>query len=197
MKTMLYASLSLLFVGTLTSFGLGQEKEATATAVAVPASPKMGPITVTVDLIGGQKISGTLTEVTQIPIRTAFGEASVPLAEVAGVKLATAEDTSTTIIMKNGDSITGATDLKVLQVDTEWGSAKINGSSVTSILLLPDLKWNATIGLNGRRWSLVDSKAPTSAGNSLLPSNPTSSQKPGSTTSQPIPNGARIINPTN
>ncbi len=49
--------------------------------------------------MGGQKITGTLTEVTMLPIRTAFGEASVPLAEVAGVKLATAEEPSTTVIM--------------------------------------------------------------------------------------------------
>jgi hypothetical protein len=174
-----------VLAGVVSSVSFAQEKEAVATAVPAASVQKMGPITVTVDLVGGQKITGTLTEVTLMPIRTAFGEASVPLAEVAGVKLATAEDTSTTIIMKNGDSITGATDLKVLAVDTEWGSAKINGSSVASILLLPDLKWNATIGLNGKRWSLVDSKsqqgnqsgAPGASSNA----NPSSSPRPATT----------------
>jgi hypothetical protein len=174
-----------VLAGVVSSVSFAQEKEAVATAVPAASVQKMGPITVTVDLVGGQKITGTLTEVTLMPIRTAFGEASVPLAEVAGVKLATAEDTSTTIIMKNGDSITGATDLKVLAVDTEWGSAKINGSSVASILLLPDLKWNATIGLNGKRWSLVDSKsqqgnqlgAPGASSNA----NPSASPRPATT----------------
>jgi hypothetical protein len=178
-----------LLIASSTTFVAAQEKEATAKAVGVPAATigKMNPITVTVELIGGQKINGTLTEVTMLPIRAAFGEASVPLSEVAGVKLASAEDSSTTIIMKNGDSITGATDLKVLAVDTEWGSAKINGSSVTSILLLPDLKWNATVGLNGRRWSLVDGKAsgsPTGpSGTTIVPG--TTVTRPGTTTTTP------------
>jgi hypothetical protein len=173
-------------------------QEAVATAVGVPAAsiPKMGPITVTVDLIGGQSISGTLTEATMLPIKTAFGEASVPWGEIAGVRLAAADDSSTTIIMKNGDSITGATDLKVLSIDTEWGSAKINGSSVKSILLLPDLKWNATIGLNGKRWSLVDGRnTPPTASTTGQPQGSTSSNtRPGTTTnSGQLPSGARIL----
>lgn len=142
-----------------------QDREATATAVAVPAAnvSKVSQLTVSVDLIGGTKIVGTLTDVAQLPIKTAFGEANVPMSEVAGVKMASAEDPSTTVIMKNGDSITGATDLKLVTVETEWGTAKINGSNITSLLLLPDLKWNATMGLNGKRWSLVDSKAASPA----------------------------------
>ncbi|MEQ1824434.1 MAG: hypothetical protein ABL921_00740 [Pirellula sp.] len=176
-------------------------QEAVATPVGVPAAsiPKMGPITVTVDLLGGQTIHGTLTEVTMLPIKTAFGEASVPLVEVAGVRLASAEENSTTVIMKNGDSITGATDLKVISVDTEWGSAKINGSSVKSILLLPDLKWNATIGLNGKRWSLVDAKAAPPTGNigNIIQGQPgqpgTVVNRPGTTTTSGLPSGARII----
>jgi hypothetical protein len=188
---------SAILFSSMVSLVSAQDKEATATAVGVPAAsiPKMGPITVTVDLVGGQKVSGTLTEVTLLPIRTAFGEASVPLAEVAGVKLASAEDSSTTIIMKNGDSITGATDLKVLSVDTEWGNAKINGSSVLSILLLPDLKWNATIGLNGKRWSLVDSKAgPGQPGQPGQPSTAPQGNQP-TRSGTTVPSGTRIVSP--
>ena len=105
----------------LNSVGDAQEKEATATAVKSPAAsiPKSGPLTVTVEMVGGQKISGTLTEVTMLPIRTGFGAVEVPLAQVAGVKLASAEDPSTTVIMKDEDSITSATDLKSILVDTE------------------------------------------------------------------------------
>jgi hypothetical protein len=150
----------------MATFVRAQEPEATSVPVRVPAASvsKMGPLTVTVELMGGQKITGTLTDVAELPIKAAFGSASVPLSEVAGVKMAAADDSSTTVIMKNGDSITGATDLKIVTVDTEWGTAKINGSSIISLLLLPDLKWNATMGLNGRRWSLVDSKAGTPQG---------------------------------
>ncbi len=176
-----------------------QDKEATATAVRAPAAsvPKMGPLTVTVELIGGQKITGALTELTDLPFRGAVGDVKVMLSEVAGVKMASADDPSTTIIFKNGDSVTGATDLKTVSVDTEWGSAKINGSSITSLLLLPDLKWNASIGLNGKRWSLVDGKITTSGqpgqivNGQVLPSSP---GQPGTrtTTSQPT---SRVVSP--
>jgi hypothetical protein len=194
--------LSMLTLAATTSFtapsASAQEKEATAQVVGVPAAsvPKSRPITVTVELIGGQKINGTLTDMTLLPIRASFGQVDVGLSEVAGIKLASAEDTTTTIIMTNGDSITCATDLKIVTVDTEWGSAKINGSSITSILFLPDLKWNGTMGLNGKRWSLVDSKPTAASGTPGQPGNVLSNQ-PGTTVrttpGTSIPSGSRIV----
>ncbi|MCU0721949.1 MAG: hypothetical protein MUC83_19730 [Pirellula sp.] len=159
-----------------------QEAEATAApaTVAVPDSPKIsipaaqvppanalnkpaksGPVTVTIELINGQRITGSLTDLGAIPVRASWGPAEIPVPEVAGVKFATSDDPTTTIIMNNGDSITVATDLKSVSVDTEWGQAKINGPAMLSMLFIPDLKWTASMGLNGKRWSLVDAKATT------------------------------------
>ena len=172
---------ALVAVSTNYTFLVAQDKEATATATTVraPAAsvPKMGPLTVTVEMLGGQKITGTLTEITELPIRSSFGEVKVPLSQVAGVKLASADDPSTTIILKNGDSVTGATDLQTVSVDTEWGSAKINGSSITSLLLLPDYKWTAATGIGGsKRWSLLDIKATPGVG---LAGQPGTTGQPG------------------
>ncbi len=193
MKTR-FAPLFALCLLTFSRNGLAQEAEATAVATPRPAilsgssvgNPKIAPLTVSVELSGGARITGTLTDVVLLPVRTSFGEASVPFSEIAGVKLASADDSSTTVILKNGDSITGATDLKVVSVETEWGSAKINGSSILSILLLPDLKWNATNGLSGRRWSLVDSKQ---LANASQPGNngTVSSAKPSVGSTQSVP----------
>ncbi|XZE18320.1 hypothetical protein SH449x_003608 [Pirellulaceae bacterium SH449] len=154
-----------------------QEAEATASPVTIsapdgtklsaPMAPptasvkpvKSGPVTVSVDLINGQRITGALTDLGAIPVRASWGPAEIPIPEVAGVKFATNDDPTTTIIMTNGDSITVATDLKSVSVDTEWGQAKINGSAILSMLFIPDLKWTASMGLNGKRWSLVDANA--------------------------------------
>ena len=144
------------------SFLSAQEAEATATAVRVPAAsvPKSAILSVTVELQGGQKITGVLTEMTELPFRGgSVGEVKIQLSEVAGIKLASADDPSTSIIFKNGDSITGATDLKIVSVDTDWGNAKINGSSILSLILLPDLKWTSVMQATGKRWSLQDIKA--------------------------------------
>lgn len=176
---------SWLLVGCFlvtTPCAMGQEKkdalpEAVAVEIpsAVPSSTKtndakLRPLTVSVELLSQAVIAGTMAEVSQIHIKTAFGEATIPMSEIAGIRLATTQDSTTTVVMLNGDSITGATDIKQLTIDTEWGSAKINGTAIQSILFVPDLKWVNSNSLNGRRWFLVDAKqAPNATAN---PNNP-------------------------
>jgi hypothetical protein len=135
--------------------------EATTPVDKVEATSR--PLNVTIELLNGNLITGTLVEADVINIKTAFGETSPPLSEIAGIRFATREDVTTTIVGINGDSITGATDVKMVTVETDWGTAKINGSSIQSILLIPNLKWQSSNGVSGKRWSLVDSKASESA----------------------------------
>ncbi|GAB5402370.1 MAG: hypothetical protein Aurels2KO_06010 [Aureliella sp.] len=124
------------------------------------SEPTVRPLTVSASLTDRSIITGTLLDSTSVAIRTAFGEASLPLSEVAGIRFPAADDTSTTVVMLNGDSITGATDLKFINVETTWGSAKINGQSIASMLFVPGLAWDATEGLGGRRWVLKEKTAP-------------------------------------
>ncbi len=137
---------------------IAEAKPATALDNAAQAPTKLRPLTISVQLTGETKIVGTLTDSTQIQIKTAFGEATIPLSEVAGVRLATGEETSTSIVMLNGDSITGATDLKVVTVETEWGTAKINGSSIMHMLFVPGLQWQQVAGIGGKRWNLTEAR---------------------------------------
>lgn len=126
-----------------------------------PAKPTARPLSVTVGLVSTNEIEGTLTDTTQLQMQTSFGTASIPLSEVAGIRFASANDATTTVVMLNGDSITGATDIKLITVETEWGTASINGPSIASIMFVPGLKWNPQSGLNGKRWSLSDEKPAT------------------------------------
>ncbi|MCC9657434.1 hypothetical protein [Rhodopirellula halodulae] len=121
-------------------------------------SSKARPLSVTVELVNDSQIEGTLTDTTQLQMQTSFGTASIPLAEVAGIRFASANDATTTVVMLNGDSITGATDVKLITVETEWGTASINGPSIASLMFVPGLTWNPSDGLNGKRWSLTDVK---------------------------------------
>jgi hypothetical protein len=93
------------------------------------ATPKVRPLSVTVDLISNTAIAGTLTDLTNLDMQTSFGTANIPLSEVAAIRFASADDATTTVVMLNGDSITGATDVKLVTVETEWGTASINGQS--------------------------------------------------------------------
>jgi hypothetical protein len=128
-----------------------------------PAKPKLRPLTVATELSGGTRITGTLVEATALQMKTAFGEAQIPLSEIAGIRFASGDSNSTTVVMLNGDSITGATDLKFLTIETEWGTAKINGQSLLSMLFVPGLQWESTGGLSGKRWTLTEIAAKPNA----------------------------------
>lgn len=133
---------------------------------AVPIAPrsdssgeaKARPVTVTAELLSGLKITGVLVDNMQLAMQTTFGQASIPMAEIAAVRLASRDDTTTTIVMLNGDSITGATDLKIVTIETEWGSAKINGSAIQSLFFVPEVQWTRSNSISGPRWILVDGK---------------------------------------
>lgn len=139
-----------------------QEKKEIAKAKpvarAIASSPKVRPLSVAIDLLSATKLSGTLTDTTSLEMRTSFGTANIPLSEVAGIKFASADNATTTVVMLNGDSITGATDVKLVTVETEWGMATINGPNISSIMFVPGLNWNPTAGLNGKRWNLANAK---------------------------------------
>ena len=166
MKTSIQSLLACAAIAALTvaTGAHADEAKATPSAKAAPvaravASTKVRPLSVSVDLISPTKIIGTLTDTTSLDMRTSFGTANIPLSEVAGIRFASADNASTTVVMLNGDSITGATDVKLVSVETEWGQATINGQNIASIMFVPGLAWNATTGLNGSRWALVNAKA--------------------------------------
>ncbi|MEM6470055.1 MAG: hypothetical protein AAF802_10910 [Planctomycetota bacterium] len=131
-----------------------------AAPVAKAGKAGVRPLSVTVELVDAKtKLIGTLTGETSMGMKTSFGTVDVPLSEVAGFRFPSKSDASTTVVMLNGDSITGATDLKVLTVETEWGTAQINGQSIQSILFVPNLAWKSIQGLNGNRWTLSEPPA--------------------------------------
>ncbi|MFG0288944.1 MAG: hypothetical protein ACF8CQ_12250 [Rhodopirellula sp. JB044] len=149
------------------------------------ASPTVRPLSVTVGLVTKNTIEGTLTDTTQLQMQTSFGTASIPLSEVAGVRFASADDATTTVVMLNGDSITGATDVKLITVETEWGTASINGPSIASIMFVPGLTWNSQSGLNGKRWTLSDDKATqSSTGTQSTGTRPSTSPQPSRNTTR-------------
>lgn len=185
---------ALLFFGAVPVHGQEEGVPKASPAKAEPTKaapvkeakpvPTARPLSVTVGLVSEAEIEGTLTDTTQLQMQTSFGTASIPLSEVAGIRFASANDATTTVVMLNGDSITGATDVKLITVETEWGTASINGPSISSIMFVPGLTWNPATGLNGKRWNLADVKKATPP--APAPAAPSMNQ-PQRSTSQPVP----------
>lgn len=88
-------------------------------------------------------------------MKTAFGELTIPLSEVAGIKLASEGNTSTTVVMHNGDSVTGAWDFDHIELRTEWGMATIDGTAINSLLFAQGMAWVSEGGVSGKRWKLM------------------------------------------
>jgi hypothetical protein len=214
------AALSLILLGLISVQSSAQEAiaEAVPTATPTPAKGKSTgtpvdraasnarPLNVNIALGTGSTLSGTLVEVDVLTIKTVFGEAAPPLAEIAGIRFPQGEDVSTTVVTLNGDSITGATDVKMVTLDTEWGQAKINGSAIRSILFIPNLEWTSSTGISGKRWTLQEIKPTTTAPTTNSPSGAQASRPsplsnpstfaPGTYQGSPStgPTGTRIIN---
>jgi|GEM_PF-2821913 len=123
-------------------------------------SRKLQPQSVTINLLDGMKLSGQLTQDDQWTMKTSFGTTSLPLSTVAGMRMAQEGDAITTVVLHNGDQLTGAVNLDLVVIETEWGRAEINGNHISSILFTPGLKWTAETGLNGMRWKLVADEPP-------------------------------------
>ncbi len=153
------AALALAATTTFVAPASAQEKAKMAKEKPVAKSvAKVRALSITADLIGNTKLSGTLMDSTALEMRTSFGIATIPLSEVAGIRFASADNASTTVVMLNGDSITGATDLKLIKIETEWGTASVNGQNIQGILFVPGLSWSSHTGLNGKRWILANNK---------------------------------------
>lgn len=164
------------------------EPTAGATGDSGQRTPTLRPLTVTTGLTDDTRITGTLLDTSSISVKTAFGEASIPLSEVAGLRFPSAEDTSTTIVMLNGDSITGATDVKFISVETSWGNAKINGQSVATMLFVPGLTWHSSEALGGKRWTLIEQKpAAAPAASTPAPRATVGNSQPSLQNTQPFP----------
>ena len=152
-------------------------------------APAVRPLTVTVDLLSQTRLDGTLTDATTLEMRTSFGAASIPLSEVAGIRFASADNATTTVVMLNGDSITGATDVKLVTIETEWGTASINGPNIASMMFVPGLSWNPEDGLNGQRWKLITKSSPKPPAPKPEPAANASSNNGSVIRSAPVNNG--------
>src|SRR5262245_12059021 len=165
-------------------------KTSTAPAAVGVLTPKLQPQSVTIAMINGNTMTGTLSEADQWTMKTSLGTTTLPLSAVAGIKMAQEGNATTTVVLHNGDSITGAVQIDHVAIQTDWGRAEIFGTHVASILFTPGLKWSSEPGLNGTRWKLVADESRSVVTHSSAASTGTASSSAPTTTSASTPTGA-------
>jgi hypothetical protein len=104
----------------------GQDKDA--------ADKKRSPVALAVDLNDGSRVVGKSDSLTELRLRTSFGEVRIPVGQVAGVQFK--DDQGTTVVrFHNGDQLTGTLDLKALgdlKVVTALGETTVPLKLVTA-----------------------------------------------------------------
>lgn len=120
-----------------------------------------------IELRSGLKLEGQLVT-GPIPCQVMFGEASLPLETIRGIRMSDelvsdeggqARPTSATIVLENGDSLTGMPRLEVIHLQTEWGEAAVKLTHLKSLVLTSEsLMWQAHEG----RWRLIPIELPPS-----------------------------------
>ena len=93
-----------------------------------------GDFGVTVQITGNIALNGTMNNVNDLNLRTKFGQATIPLSEIDGLKLHADENDSCVVAFKNGDIITGQLELAKISVNTHWGDANIRVENIETIL---------------------------------------------------------------
>ncbi len=118
--------------------------------------------TMKVKLRGGEmELTGTPMDLEAITVNSLFGEAKLPMHTVAGVRFAQKEDEQTTIVLQNGDVITGELGMDHIKLVSEWGEATVRVPHIETIVFRSDLAWTPVSTGGGTRWRLTKIRSGT------------------------------------
>ena len=81
----------------------------------------------------GTELSGQIVGISEFKVKTGFGDVSIPVEKIEGIKMDSDGQGSAVIAFTNGDMVTGKIDMSDLQLKTNWGKAHINSDAIDSI----------------------------------------------------------------
>jgi hypothetical protein len=108
-----------------------------------------------VNVTRNRELTGSPIELKTLSVTTSFGEVSIPIEKVDGVKLHVGADDSAVIAFKNGDLVTGKVNLETISLKTAWGKAHVNLEQIETIVANRNAQFfpETTNGKKGWRFS--------------------------------------------
>lgn len=137
----------------------------------MPMAPSMnqagGEGVVFIRLSENKRMAGTVEGFDSFQLKTAFGDVTIPMKEIAGIKFHTTADDKAVVILSNGDSLTGIPTVPAIKLTTDWGRADISPEFIQSLTATSGAKFRQQNSDFGIRWSLDtgNSFAPAALGN--------------------------------
>ncbi len=139
-------TLALVLVASMVSFSIAQDV----------TGPKGSTLFVKV---AQTELSGTPIELAEIKVTTSFGDVSIPLAKIEGIKMHVDAEDSAVIAFKNGDLVTGKIVLETVNLKTSWGTAKINTSQIDTVMSSRNARFFADNSGGTKGWRFTNSAA--------------------------------------
>lgn len=99
-----------------------------------------------------REIVGAPIAFNEINVATSFGDVTIPLAKIEGIKLHADEQDNAVIAFKNGDLVTGKISLDVIQVKTQWGTAHVKTPKINMLTMTPNAVFYADAKAGGWRF---------------------------------------------
>ncbi len=119
------------------------------------ATPGSGRVYVSIER--SDDLSGSIVELESLKVETAFGQVSIPMDKVDGIKMHADAKDNAVIAFKNGDLVTGKVVLEVIKLKTEWGTAHINTEKVETITGSKNSKFYADNSTGSVVWRFTKS----------------------------------------
>ncbi len=101
-----------------------------------------------------KSMAGGIDGFDRFEIETKFGNVSVPMDQVAGVKFHIDGKDSAVVVMDNGDTVTGVPTIPAVMLKTDWGQADIEPEFMNALTTTANARFvqeNTDFGL---RWQL-------------------------------------------
>ena len=125
-----------------------------APAMASAPSEIINEDLVFVRLSDVKSLAGELEDISEIKLTTKFGDITIPMEQIAGIRLHTDEDDSAVVVFTDGDVLTGVPEIPLLNLTTDWGKAEVEADSVQSITTTSNSKFTQQNSDFGTRWNL-------------------------------------------
>ena len=142
-----------------------------------PKSPKRtvatGDGSMNLKLKKGLDLKGTPLELESVKMTSIIGEIDIPLHTIAGIKFPNKSGEPHTVVLHNGDSLTGDVQLNAVKIVSPWGEASVNASELSHIVFGDSLRWTNDTSSGNGRWRLSRVTAPAAQ------------PRPASTTTRP------------
>jgi hypothetical protein len=125
-----------------------------AMSPAINPTMQMDDDLIFIRLSDTKSIAGKMDGFDNFKMTCAFGEITIPMEQVAGIKFHTTADDKAVVVLSNGDTVTGTPTIPAIQLQTDWGQADVEPKAIQSLTKSSGAKFQQSNTDFGTRWKL-------------------------------------------